>query len=79
MSDKIDNWFTHHPPTSDQAVAYQEIRALAKRMAESLERLCPESDEKKTATDHLRATVMWANASIACNPVVPDVSNKGLS
>jgi hypothetical protein len=65
--EKIENWFTYHPPNRDEADCYAEIRQTARLMASRLLDLCPESRELTTAINKLREAVMWANASIACN------------
>ncbi|MER6605835.1 hypothetical protein ABT282_07935 [Streptomyces sp. NPDC000927] len=72
-SSELDNWFSHHPPTSDQVQSYVEIRKHAREFAEKICALCPAGDDRKVALEGLRATVMWANASIACDsgPVDP--------
>ncbi len=65
--DRINNNFTYHPPKSNQAQRYEQIRAMGKSMALLIDDLCPESREKFLAMTKLEETVMWANASIARN------------
>ena len=43
MQEKLDNWFSYHAPTPEQAAAYVEIRAAAKVFAETIVRLTPSS------------------------------------
>ena len=67
-SEKIlDSLFTHHPPNESQIQRYKAIRLAAKETAKLTVKLAPESEERKQALIHLRAFVMWANASIAIN------------
>ena len=63
----LDNRFTYHPPTGDQANRYTTIRELAHDFAVTLDALCPDSRELSLAITHLEETVMWANAAIARN------------
>lgn len=64
--EKLDNWFTYHPPTSDEHVRYAEIRLAGKEFAQKLVALCPESADLTVAIRHIRDAVYSANASIAC-------------
>ena len=64
--DQIDNWFTYHPPTPQQLVQYGELRAEAKRFAETINRHVPAGPDKTAAMRKVREAVMTANAAIAC-------------
>lgn len=64
--DRIDNVFTHHPPTEDQIPRYEEIRRHGRQFAICIDSLVPNGPEKKKAMEALREVVMWANAGIAC-------------
>lgn len=64
--DKLNNWFTYHPPQGDEGDRYTAIRAAGKEMAEKLCELCPESADLTVAIRHIRDAVYSANASIAC-------------
>ena len=64
---RLDKDFTYHPPTSDQAGRYIEIRGSAKLVAELLMRCCPPSRELSVALTKLDEVVMFANAAIARN------------
>ena len=66
MQEKLDNWFTYHPPLDDQHERYAQIRAAGKQFAEKLAELCPESADLTVALRHIRDAVYNANASIAC-------------
>lgn len=61
----IEQAFTYHAPTGDQAERYQEIRARAAALAAFLVANAPESRELSLALTSLQQTVMWANAAIA--------------
>jgi hypothetical protein len=66
QAEKLNNWFSYHPPIADQAQRYEQIRAAGKAMAEKLVELCPESADLTVAIRHIRDAVYSANASIAC-------------
>lgn len=66
----IDNNFTYHPPKKDQPDMYMLIRTTGKKMAETIQALCPDSREKALAFTNLEQAIMWANASIARNEAV---------
>lgn len=59
--------FRYYPPTETQIIKYSEIRSTALKLAQLLDRYCPNSREKSTAIIKLEEAVMWANASIARN------------
>ena len=63
----LDNWFTYHAPTPDQAVAYEKLRDAAKFFAKAIRDLTPSSPDQTVAIRKVREAVMVANASIACN------------
>ena len=65
-SEKLNNWFSYHPPIEDQAQRYEQIRAAGKVFAEKLAELCPESADLTVAIRKVREAVYSANASIAC-------------
>jgi hypothetical protein len=69
--DRLDNWFTHHPPAGDQLFRYSGIRASGRSLAGVIEELAPSSPEKEQALAKVREAVMWANAAIACNEGQP--------
>lgn len=66
--DDIDNMFTYHPPTPNDVVAHEDIRAAGRLTARAIVELAPPSRERSTAIAKLREAIMWANAAIACNP-----------
>ena len=63
----IEKNFTYHPPKPGQPERYGEIRGMARLLADTINRFCPESREKSLAMTKLEEAVMWANASIARN------------
>lgn len=64
--EKLDNWFSYHPPTTLQTERYTKIRDAGKAMAKVLLEQCPPSDDRDDAIRFIRAAVFAANASIAC-------------
>ena len=64
---RIENDFTYHPPKSDQAERYEQLRALALTLAKAAAVLCPESRELSAGLTHLETSVMFFNAAIARN------------
>jgi hypothetical protein len=63
-----ENWFTYHPPVGDQAQRYIAIRKACLECARKIVEAGEPSWELSEAMKELRAVMMWANASIACNP-----------
>ena len=65
----IENRFTYHRPGQHHAeVTFPTIRNHAKELANVIDALCPPSREKSLALTKLQEAVMWANASVVCNP-----------
>jgi hypothetical protein len=65
---EIDIYFTYHPPTPKQLVAYNDIRTAAKIYAETVNKHVPECADKIDAIHKIRESVMAANLAIACYP-----------
>lgn len=66
----LDNLFTYHPPTGPEQIAtFQKIRDTGKVLAVVVVDKCPPSRERSLAITKIQEAVMWANASIAVNPV----------
>jgi hypothetical protein len=63
---KLENWFTHHPPSPDQVAAYEQLRDAGFMMARVIVLHCPPSADRTVALRKVREAVMTANASIAC-------------
>lgn len=57
--------FRHHPPTPEQVVKYEKLRAAALAFAETIVELTPPCPDQTTAVRHVRDAVMTANAAIA--------------
>jgi hypothetical protein len=64
---ELDNWYTYHAPTADQAQLYSGIRAKAKELAELFDRAAPGCPDSTAAHRKLREAVMAMNLAIACN------------
>ncbi len=64
---QIENNFTYHEPREGQARRYSGIRAEAKKLAQFIASVTPESREQTNAITHLEQSVFWANAAIARN------------
>ena len=67
LSISIDQWFEYHAPHGDQAVRYEKLRAKGKELAEMIQELCPESEDRLVAIRKVREAIMTANAAIACS------------
>ena len=69
MKERLDNWFMYHRAKPKQNAAYEEIRAAAKVLAETIVRLTPSSADQDAAIRKVREAVFTANAAIACGGV----------
>ena len=67
LTREIENAFSYHAPKGDQVQKYEKMRNAAKDLAYLIGQLCPHSKERALAITNLRNSIMWANASIACN------------
>jgi len=65
--EQIDQAFTYHTPKLDQPQKYEELRSIAKSLAEAIVSKCPPSRERSLALTKVEEAAMWANASIARN------------
>lgn len=61
----LNEQFTYHSPNEQQQVAYQAVRAQAKKLAETINKNCPDCADKTHSIRQLRDSIMWANSSIA--------------
>lgn len=61
----IEDLFTYHPPTSEQAEKYKRINEAGKAFALVVYNECPSSPDRTTAIRQIREARMTANASIA--------------
>lgn len=62
---ELDRRFRYHPPVDDQPDRYHVLRGIARRFADDIVRLTPDSRERSLALTNLEQAVMWANAAIA--------------
>lgn len=68
----LDNVFSYHPPAdAAQTATYQAIREGGKTLAKLIDERAPDGPEKTLAIRKIQEAVMWANAGIACAPVLP--------
>jgi anti-sigma factor RsiW len=63
---RVDHWFTHHPPTTEQVASYLAVRDAGRALAHAIIDHCPASADRSAAFRKVREAVMTANASIAC-------------
>lgn len=66
-NERIENNFTYHAPTQEQAEVFPVIRTAGKDLAYLLDEKCPDSREKALAMTKLEECIMWANAAVARN------------
>ncbi len=59
-------------PTEQTIPKFKEIQVKVLGLALTIDKLCPESDEKRSALSALTMVRMFANASIAINENVPE-------
>lgn len=67
---ELDNWYSYHAPTTQQANVYEALRSKAKELAELFNTHAPACADTTAAHRKLRESVMAMNLAIACNPVV---------
>lgn len=67
LHSEIVKMFTYREPVDDQVDWYRRIREDARLLANTINAMAPECDEKSFAITKLREAVMWANAAIALN------------
>jgi hypothetical protein len=65
LRDKLDDLFTYHPPTPDQAAQYEAIRAAALVFARVALDNSPTSADQTAGVRKIREAVMTFNAAIA--------------
>lgn len=61
----IDDLFTYHQPTPEQAAKYGRISEAAKAFAKVVLEECPDTPDRSAAIREIRVARMTANASIA--------------
>lgn len=62
---ELETRFTYHGPRGNQAERYDFLRGSAKKLAEEILEMTPESREQALALTYLEQAIMWANAAIA--------------
>lgn len=62
---EIEKRFTYHPPTEGQPELYVQIRQMGRDLADTINKLTPESREQSLAITAVEEAVFWANAAIA--------------
>lgn len=65
----VEHLFKYHPPTPEQQVAYDNLTSAFKVAADAILAYCPDTAERTLAIRKLQETRMWANASVALNPM----------
>ena len=63
---KLENWFSYHPLSEDQKVAYGQLRDGGYMLARCILLHCPPSADRTAALRKVREAIMTANAAIAC-------------
>jgi hypothetical protein len=63
--EELENRFTYHKPSEEQAQTYYDIRDTARNVAYHLCAVCPDSRELSLALTALDEVVFWANAAVA--------------
>ena len=63
--DAIEELFTYHKPTDDQAHQYLRIREAAKALVRCIDHEVPPGPDRTAAVRKIREAVMTANAAIA--------------
>ena len=70
VSETVENIFTYHAPTPEQAAKYVRIRNAAKFLAYVIDKECEAGPERTAAMRHLREAVMTANQGIATHNAI---------
>lgn len=65
-NEMLHNWFTYHPPSTNDVPKYNTIRQAAYSMAMILKDNTPSGRDQDRAIQLLRECVMHANAAVAC-------------
>ena len=72
----LDNLFTYHRPTEDQAQRYARINAAGKAFAAEVLTCTPPGPDQSAAIRQIREARMTANAAIACGEPDADAQSK---
>ncbi len=66
----IENMFTYHAPSGDQAERYAKINEAAKALAVAIYENCPPCADTTHAVRQVRDAKLWANSAIALQGAV---------
>lgn len=61
----LDNVFSYHRPTPDQAQRHEAVKIAAKAFAAEILRLAPDCADRSAALRHVREAMMTTSAAIA--------------
>lgn len=67
--EQIEQWFTYHPPKTDQPARYVILRDAGKVLAETILEQTPSGPDQSAAIRKVREAIMTANAAIACGEI----------
>lgn len=70
--DNLDDVFSYHRPTPDQAERHGKIKVAARAFAASILELAPDCADRAAALRHVREAMMTASAAIALEPAAGD-------
>jgi len=65
--DDIEKRFVYYPPSDEQRLRYEGMRAKAKELALEMYSKAPDSRELSLAITKLEESVFWFNAAVARN------------
>jgi hypothetical protein len=68
--DNLEDVFTYHPPSEEQAQAYVQIREAAKNMAKTILLNTKPSADQQAALRQVREATQMANACVALRGAV---------
>lgn len=63
---QIENWFTYHPATPEQAVRYEQVNEMSKQFARLILEVTVPGPDQTAALRALRRLRMDVNLTIAC-------------
>ena len=70
--DNLEDVFSYHRPTQDQAERHSEVKVAARAFAAAILRLAPDCADRAAALRHVREAMMTASAAIALEPAAGD-------
>lgn len=66
--ENLDNVFSYHRPTPDQAQRHESVKVAARAFASEVLRLAPDCADRSAALRHVREAMMTTSAAIALEP-----------